>query len=469
MRDIFDLVIIGAGPGGYVSAIRAAQLGLRVAIAERRDVGGTCLNRGCIPTKALIHASHLYTEIRECEKLGILAENVSYDIGKIYARKDQTVSQLRGGIEYLLSAYKDKIQLIRGNAVIGAPGAVTVSNGNETAVLETRNILIASGSAPVRPPIPGLELPGVITSDEILEQSGTAYKKLAIIGGGVIGMEFATIFNSLGCEVNVIEAMDRILPIMDKEISQNLSMILKKRGVGIYTKATVSQIEKTDNGLACHFSQKGEEHMVEAEAVLVAIGRKPSVDGLFADGLPVRCERGIVVDENFQTSVPGIYAIGDVIHGGIQLAHAASAQGCNAVMVMAGMEPEIDLATVPSCIYTDPEIACAGITADQAKSMGLAVKTGKFNMSGLGRSVIESQERGFAKLVFDAETEALLGAQLMCARATDLIGELAGAIVNKLTIRQLGSVIRPHPSFTEGITEAAEDAEGRAIHIAPRR
>lgn len=469
MRDIFDLVIIGTGPGGYVSAIRAAQLGLRVAIAERREVGGTCLNRGCIPTKALMHSSHLYTEMEECEKLGILAENISYDIGKIYARKDQVVSQLRGGVEFLLNSYKDRIQLIRGNAVINTPNTVTVDNGEETIVLETRNILIAAGSEPIRPPIPGLELNGVITSDEILEKPGAAYKKLTIIGGGVIGMEFATIFSSLGCEVSVIEAMDRILPVMDKEISQNLSMILKKRGVDIYTKAAVSRIEKSENCLACYFSQKGEERQVGAEAVLVAIGRKADVDGLFADGLSVRCERGIVVDDNFQTSVPGVYAIGDVIHGGIQLAHAAAAQGCNAVMTMAGMEPEIDLATVPSCIYTDPEIASVGITADQAKSTGLAVKTGKFNMTGLGKSLIESRERSFAKLVFDAETEALLGAQLMCARATDLVGELAAAIVSKLTAKQLRSVIRPHPSFTEGITEAAEDADGMAVHIAPRR
>lgn len=469
MRDIFDLVIIGAGPGGYVSAIRAAQLGLRVAVAERRDVGGTCLNRGCIPTKALIHASHLYREIKESEKLGIFAENVSYDIGKIHARKDQVVEQLRGGVEFLLGAYKDKISLIRGSAVIDSPNTVTVTNGNETVTLEARNILIATGSAPARPPIPGLDLDGVITSDEILEKNAEDYKKLVIIGGGVIGMEFATIFSSLGCEVSVVEAMDRILPIMDKDISQNLSMILKRRGVGIYTKATVSRIEKSDSGLVCHFSQKGGEQHIEAEAVLVAIGRKADAEGLFAEGLPVRRERGIVVDDNFQTSVPGIYAIGDAIHGGIQLAHAASAQGSNAVMRIAGLEPEIDLSAVPSCIYTDPEIACAGLTADQAKSMRIAVKTGKFNMTGLGRSLIESQERGFAKLVFDAETEVLLGAQLMCARATDLIGELVSAIVNRLTVKQLGAVVRPHPSFTEGIAEAAEDALGRAVHIAPRR
>lgn len=468
MQEVFDLVIIGAGPGGYVSAIKAAQLGLRVAVAERREVGGTCLNRGCIPTKALIHASHLYREMNACERLGIFAQGVSYDIEKIYARKDEVTGQLRNGVEFLLNAYKGKIELIRGNAVITSPNTVTVDTGNETAVLKTKNILIAAGAAPVRPPIPGLELPGVVTSDEILEQSGTAYKKLAIIGGGVIGTEFATIFSSLGCKVSLIEAMDRILPAMDKEISQNLSMILKKRGVGVYAGSTVTRIEKEDSGLICYFSQKGEGRRVEAEAVLVAIGRRADAGGLFAGGLSVRYDRGIVVDGHFQTSIPGIYAVGDVIRGGIQLAHAASAQGCNAVMRIAGMEPEIDLTTVPSCIYTDPEIACIGLTAEQARATGIEVKTGKFNMTGLGRSVIEAQERSFIRLVFDAESEVLLGAQLMCARATDLIDGLASAIVNKLTIKQLSSVVRPHPSFSEGITEAAEDAGGNAIHAAPR-
>lgn len=451
-----------------MSAIKAAQLGLHVALIERRDVGGTCLNRGCIPTKALIHTSHLFREMTTCEKLGITASAVSYDIQKVYARKDDVVTGMRDGIELLLNSYKGKIELIRGRAVINAPDTVMVDNDSGSVALKTKNILIATGSVPVRPPIPGLTLPGVITSDEILEQSGTAYKKLVIIGGGVIGVEFATIFNSFGCEVTIIEAMDRILPTMDKEISQNLSMILKRRGVNINTASTVEQIDRQENGLTCYFSKKGEVQKVEAEAVLVAIGRKANIEGLFADGISVQYERGIVVDEHFQTSVPGIYAIGDIIHGGIQLAHVASAQGINAVMRMAGLAPEIDLTVVPACIYTDPEIASVGLTADQAKSQGIDVKTGKYNMTALGRSVIESQERSFVKLIFDAETEVLLGAQLMCARATDLIGELSTAIVNRLTIKQLGTVIRPHPSFTEGIAEAVEDVEGKAIHISPK-
>lgn len=467
MNETFDLVVIGAGPGGYVAAIKAAQNGMRVALIEQREVGGTCLNRGCVPTKTLMHSAHLYREMSMCQELGISVEGVSFDIEQIYARKDAVVSQLRQGIGYLLKA--NKITLYEGKGSIVAPHQVAVETGEETLLLEGTNILIATGSVPARPPIEGLNLPGVITSDEMLEQVGTAYKKLVVIGGGVIGMEFATVFQSLGCQVTVIEAMDRILPTLDKEIAQNLSMIVKKRGVGIFPAATVERITESEGGLTCHFTQKGKEQSVEAEAVLVSIGRRANVEGLFGPDVSVECGRGILVNERMETSMPGVYAIGDVVDGGIQLAHVASAQGANAVAHMAGKAPEIDLNVVPSCIYTDPEIATVGITADQAKEQGRSVKTGKFSMAGNAKTIIEQQDRGFIKLVFDGETDVLLGAQLMCARATDLISELSTAVANGLTIHQLGKVIRPHPTFTEGVTEAVEDAEGRAVHIAPKR
>lgn len=468
MDGTFDLVVIGAGPGGYVAAIKASRRGMKVAVVERREAGGTCLNRGCIPTKTLMHAARLYREMSLSEQLGIFADNLSFNMEKIYARKEEVVNQLRDGVEYLLKA--NKVTLIQGQAVIKSPCAVEVQSGEETSVLEAKKILIATGSIPDRPPIEGLNLPGVISSDELLEQAGAAYSRLIIIGGGAIGMEFATIFRSLGCEVTVIEAMDRILPTMDREISQNLSMILKKRGTSIYPASTVERIEESGQGLICHFTQKGKEMSGEAEAVLISIGRRPNLEGLFGPGFTLESGRGgIVVDEHFQTSVPGVYAIGDVIHGGIQLAHAASAQGCNAVAYMTGELPEINLSVVPSCIYTDPEISSAGITADQAKEKGIPAITGKFSMTGLGKSVIEHQERGFIKLVFHENTRVLLGAQLMCARATDLVSELAAAIANELTVEQLASVIRPHPTFAEGVTEAAEDVDGKAVYIAPRR
>ena len=461
----YDLIVIGAGPGGYEAAIRAARYGLNVALAEMDEVGGTCLNRGCIPTKTLMHAAHLYHEMTACEELGVYAKEVSFDIEKIYARKDDVVSKLRTGIEFLLKA--NKVSLIKGKAVITSVNTVSIMTSEGNVVVKASNILIASGSVPACPPIEGLNLPGVMTSSEMLEQAGTAYKKLTIIGGGVIGVEFASIFAGLGCEVTIIEAMDRLLPTMDKEISQNLNMIFKKRGIKVFAAASVERIAQEGQGLMCHFTWKGKTQSVEAEAILAATGRRANIEGLFSEGVNVKCERGIVVDEHFQTSIPGIYAIGDVIHGGIQLAHAASAQGLNAVAHIAGKLPEIDVATVPSCIYTNPEIASVGLSADEAKSRGIEVKTGKFLMSGNGKSMIEMQDRGFIKVVFDAESEVILGAGLMCARATDLISELAAAIVNKLTLSQLNSVIRPHPTFSEGITEAVEAAHGMAIHIAP--
>jgi len=467
MQTEFDLIVIGAGPGGYVSAIRGAQEGMRVAIVENREIGGTCLNRGCIPTKTLMHAAQLYREMGDCGKFGVFAENVSYDITRIYARKEEVVSQMREGVVFLLKS--NKITLFTGAAQITAPGAVSVACAGGKTDLFARNILIATGSVPARPPIPGLELPGVITSDEILAQPGTGYRSLVIIGGGVIGVEFATIVHSLGCAVTIIEAMDRILPNLDRELSQSLSMLLKRRGVVIHTAASLEGIARTDEGLTCSFRQKGVTASVEAQSVLVAIGRRANVEGLFAGELNAEFDRGLVVNEHFETSIRGIYAVGDVIHGGIQLAHAASAQGCSAVAHMVGKPPELDLTVVPSCVYTDPEIASVGLTEAQAKERGLTVKTGKFTMAGNGKSIINGQERGFIKVVSDAESEVILGAQLMCARATDLVSELATAIVNRLTIRQLASVIRPHPTFTEGVTEAVEHTFGKALHIAPRK
>lgn len=460
MAEKYDLIVLGAGPGGYVAAIRAAQLGLRTAVVENRQVGGTCLNRGCIPTKTLMHTAHLLHELKSCEKIGLRVENVTYDYAAMHARKDEVISQLRGGIEGLLKA--NRIDLLSGTGTIAAPGTVLVDG----APYGTGKILIATGSAPARPPIPGLDLPGVVTSDELLTEN-KLYQRLAIIGGGVIGMEFATIYNALGCEVTVIEAMPRILPTMDKEISQNLSMILKKRGVRIFTGAMVEKVEGVD-GLTVHFKAKEKAESVQADGVLVSIGRRANT--ACAGDVELGIERGMVpVNGSFETRVPGIYAIGDVVKGGIQLAHAASAQGINAVCAMCGREPETDLSVVPACIYTDPEIASAGMTADEAAAAGIPVKTGKALMTANGKTMITMGERGFIKLVFHAETEKLLGAQMMCERATDMIGELATAIGSGLTMKRLGAVIRPHPTFNEAVTEAVEAAEGRAIHTAPKK
>lgn len=465
----YQLIVIGAGPGGYEAAIRAAQLGLTTALIERRDVGGTCLNRGCIPTKAMLHSAQLYREAANFELFGLHTENTSFDWAKVHQRKNDVVVKLRTGIEQLIKA--NKIDFFNNSASILGKNDVQLDQGE---VIRGENILIATGSVLARPPIPGLDLPNVVTSDELLDdphftQADSLAKEILIIGGGVIGVEFASVFSSFGCHVTIVEAMERILPTMDREISQSLNMVLKKRGVSIHTGAMVEKLEQDENGLVCHFTEKGKAQAVPARQVLVAIGRRPNTQGLFAEGFEVACERGrIVTDENFRTSVDSIYAIGDVTSK-IQLAHMASAQGICAVHTIAGQKPPIDLRYVPGCIYTDPEIASVGITEDEAKQQGIPVKKGKFLMTGNGRSLIDEQERGFIKVLAHQETDVILGAQLMCSRATDIVAELATAIVNGLTCAQLAGVIRPHPTFCEGVTEAVEDVHAMAIHLAPKK
>lgn len=467
----YQLIVIGAGPGGYEAAIRAAQLGLHTALIERRQVGGTCLNRGCIPTKTMLHSAQLYKETAHFELFGLHTENTSFDWAKIHQRKNDVVSKLRSGIEQLIKA--NKIDFFNTSASILSPHEVQLEQGEET-TLYGDNILIATGSVPSRPPIPGLDLPGVVTSDELLDdpsyaQTDSLPKEILIIGGGVIGVEFASVFSSFGCKVTIVEALDRILSTMDREISQNLSMILKKRGVEIHTGAMVERLEQSDGKLVCHFTEKEKPQQISSQQILVAIGRRANTQGLFGNDFSVEMERGhIVTDESFRTSVDSIYAIGDV-SAKIQLAHMASAQGICAAHIIAGKVPPINLQAVPGCIYTDPEIASVGLTEDEAKKQGIPVKKGKFIMSGNGRSIIDEQERGFIKVLAHQDTDVILGAQLMCSRATDIVSELSAAIVNGLTVDQLAAVIRPHPTFCEGVTEAVEDVHGMAIHLAPKK
>ena len=446
----YQLLVIGAGPGGYVAALRAAKLGLKTAVAERREVGGTCLNRGCIPTKTLLHTAGLYSAAREGERFGVSCGDVRVDLAALYARKDAVTERLRSGILQQFKA--SKVDLLTGTGVITGPGRVTVDGKEYTA----DNVLIATGSVPARPPIPGLDAPGVVTSDEILEKADELYSSLVIIGGGVIGVELACFYAAMGTQVTVIEALDRILPNLDREFAQSVSLLLKKRGVAVHAGCRVERVEQTDGGLTVHYTDKDQPQSVTAEGVLCAIGRRPNTEGLLAEGVALETERGrIVVDQQFRTSLPQTYAVGDV-SAKIQLAHVASAQGTAVAERLAGHAPLCDLNTVPSCIYTEPEIASVGLTADEAKAQGRAVKTGKCLMGANGRTVIAEGERGFIKLVADAETGALLGAQLMCERATDLISELTCAVVNGLTTDQLKRAMRPHPTFGEAVHDALE-------------
>ena len=454
MDKKYDLIVIGAGPGGYVSAAAAAGKGMKTAIVEKEYLGGTCLNHGCIPTKTIMHSSELYREINNCEAVGITAENISCNMKKIQQRKQDVIDTLRKGIAGMLK--KGRIDLYTGKAKITEPGTVEVETGAEKELLQTDNILICTGSSPAVLPVPGIDLPGVVTSDELLD-SDIPYKRLVIIGGGVIGMEFASIYNALGAEVTVIEALDRILANMDKEFSQSLKMLSKKRGIDIHTASLVKEIKKGENGSpVCVYEEKGQLFEAEADCILVAAGRRANTEDLFGEKIDVPMEKGkILVNENFQTGVPGIYAAGDVI-GGIQLAHAASAEAVNAVCHMKGIPFARDTKVIPSCVYTNPEIASAGITADEAKQLGIETVTAKYPMSANGKSLLSGQERGFIKIVAEAETGKLLGAQMMCARATDMIGTFAEGISNELTAEQMAATVFPHPTFGEGMGEALE-------------
>lgn len=451
----YQLLIIGAGPGGYVAALHAAKRGLRTAVIENREVGGTCLNRGCIPTKTLLHSSEIIAGINGGEKFGVGAERVHFDMSAIFARKREVSAKLSGGIEGMFRAAK--VDLLRGTGTVTGSGTVKFVGEEGEKVITAERILLATGSVPARPPIPGLDLPGVLTSDELLEGCDHLYDSLVIIGGGVIGVEFATFYADLGCKVTIIEGLDRLLPNMDRELGQNLSMILKKHGVDVYTNSLVANVEQDGDALKVNFTNKDKALSVSGEAVLCAIGRRPYTEGLFADGVGVEMNgRSIRVDENYETSLPGVYAIGDV-SSKIQLAHVASAQGTDCVERMVGGKGMTDLSAVPSCIYCVPEIACVGITADEAKAAGREVVSGKYVMFSNGKTVIRDGDRAFMKVVADKATHIIVGAQFMCEHATDMISEMATAIVNGLTVEQMLKVLRPHPTFEEGVHDALED------------
>jgi len=451
----YDLLIIGAGPGGYEAAFYAQELGMKVAIVEKDSVGGTCLNRGCIPTKALMHSSDVYRDAKNGAEVGVEVEGLKANRRRIGERKDEVLDTLRNGITGLL--IKKKIDLVRGQAMIIGEHTAMVDGMEITA----EKILVATGSKPFMPPIPGHDLPGVIDSTELIEMGGEEIPEFVIIGGGVIGIEFATIYADLGDHVTVIEGLDRLLPVIDKEIGRSIKMTLEKKGVDVHVASPVQKIEKDGDKLVVTLkNKKGEELSVKADKVLMCVGRRPNTAGVFSDDLlrehpELTDEKGFIrVDDKYETPVKGVYAIGDC-NGGIQLAHVASAEGRNAVAMMNGCKATINMGTVPSCIYTDPEIAVVGMTAEEAKEAGIEVVTKKYPMSANGKTIIAGLDRGFVKLVARADDHVLIGAHLLCGRASDLIGELSVAIGRGMMLEEVANIIHPHPSFAEAIMEAA--------------
>lgn len=448
----YDFMIIGAGPAGYTAAIRAAHLGQKVLLAEEGEVGGTCLNVGCIPTKALIHASQLVQQAKDADRFGVHLES-SYDPEKMDAYRGETVTRLRIGVESLLKA--NGVTLVRGHAHIVKPHVLQVGD----AEYEGSRILIASGSVPAMPPIPGIQEAGVLTSTDLLNLPAHPLEHLCIIGGGVIGCEFANLFLNLGKKVTIIEAKERILPEMDAEISQNLTMLLKRRGAVILTGSGVTR-------LARHQVFVGEKQ-IDCDEILMAVGRRSRTDGLFAEGLLEMDHGSIKVDSSFRTSAEDIYACGDCVHG-IQLAHYAAACAEWIVENLVTAAPQVHLDAVPACVYLNDEIACVGMSEQQAKDAGIAYHVGKYSMLGNSRNVIEKADRGFIKVLSD-EHETVIGAAMMCHRAADMIPLFTEAVANRRSVRELSSLIYPHPGFAEGIREALEDTWKDATHVIYRK
>ncbi len=462
MADSFDVVIVGGGPGGYVAALRAAQLGAKTALVEKDRLGGTCLVRGCIPTKALLQSSELYSMAKGGAEFGLVVDSISFDWVAAQKRKNAVVDQLVKGVGGLLKA--GGVTVFSGAGRLGGKGMVNVGAG---VAIQAKDIVIATGSAVSRIPLKGAE--HTIDSDQVLELKEVP-ARLAVIGGGVVGMEFAAMFAALGTKVTVLEMLPQVLPMVDTDLVNVYAKHLSGLGGAIHTNSKVAEVAKIKGALQVRFSEGGEGGSVDADQVLLAVGRAPYTEGLGAEEAGVKLERGrVVVDAQLRATAPGVWAIGDVI-GGIMLAHIASYEGVCAVENIAGNANRTpDYHAAPNCIYTDPEIAHVGLGEKEAKERGIDVKIGRFPFAASGRALTLGQSEGFVKVIADSKSGRLLGAHIIGPRATDLIAEATLAVQNGLTMEQLDLTIHAHPTLPEALMEAALAAQGRAIHIPNKR
>ena len=471
MAEEYDLVILGGGTGGYVAAIRASQLGLKTALVEKGKLGGTCLHRGCIPSKALLRSAEVYATTKGSEEFGISASDVSVNFGKVQERKNKIVDQLHKGVQHLMKQGKidvfEGIGRILGPSIFSPmPGTISVemNNGEENEMLIPKNVIVATGSRPRS--LPGLEIGGhVMTSDEALEMEDIP-KSVIIVGGGVIGIEWASMLSDFGSEVTVIEYADRIIPTEDKEISKEMQRLMKKKGVKVITSAKVlPETLQQGEGVTISAEVKGEQKEFNAEKLLVSVGRQANIEGIGLENTDIQVEKGyIVTNEYFQTKESHIYAIGDVI-GGLQLAHVASHEGLVAVEHIANQNPSpIDYSLVSKCIYSTPEVASVGYTEEEAKEKGYKVKKGKFSFRAIGKALVFGESDGFVKIIADEETDDILGVHMIGPHVTDMISEAGLARVLDATPWEVAHTIHPHPTLSEAIGEAALAVDGKAIH-----
>ncbi|HEX8494079.1 MAG TPA: dihydrolipoyl dehydrogenase [Pyrinomonadaceae bacterium] len=463
----FDVTIIGSGPGGYVAAIRAGQLGLKTALVEKdKRLGGTCTLRGCIPTKQLLMSAHVYEHMQHAADFGVQASEIKLAFADVQKRKDKVVLKNSKGVEFLMK--KNKVTVFNGYGRLQLPGKVEVTGeGGKKETIQTKNIIIATGSV-VRP-IPGFETDGerVVNSDHILELKAVP-KSLIVMGAGAVGVEFASVYSRFGCQTTIVELMPRLLPLEDEEVSKELEKSFRKRGIKSQLDTKLEKIEKTDSGVKLTGkTSKGEAVNLEAEMLLVAVGRMPFIEGLGLEGTKIKVERGAIqVDEFLRTGEAGVYAIGDVIPTP-WLAHLASKEGILAVEQCAGQENvhPINLRLVPSCTYCDPEVASVGLTESAARKEGYDVKVAKFPFSASGKARILGEEEGFVKIVSETKYDELLGVHIIGPHATELIAEACVAMQLESTAEELGRTMHAHPTISEAVMEAAEGIHGLTIHM----
>lgn len=474
MAKEYDIVILGGGTGGYVAAIRASQLGLKTAVVEKEKLGGTCLHKGCIPSKSLLRSAEVFAQTKNGEEYGILAKEIKLDFQKVQIRKQRIVDQLHRGVQQLMK--KGKIDLYHGvGRILGpsifAPVAGTISvemnDGNENEILIPKHVIIATGSRPKT--LNGLEIDGdfILSSNEALELSNVPSSVL-IVGGGAIGIEWASMLKDFGSDVTIIEYANRLLPSEDHDISRELEIRLKKKGIRIVTNAKIltDTVQKEKTTATVQVEVNGERLAYSAEKILVCVGRQANIEDIGLENTDIQVNQGVIqVNDYFQTKERHIYAIGDVI-GGLQLAHVASREGMIAVEHIAGLNPEpLDYSLVPKCIYSSPEIASVGWTEQEAKEKGLNLKIGKFPFRAVGKALVYGQSDGFVKLIVNRDTDDVLGVHMIGPHVTDMISEAGLARFLDAASWEVAHAIHPHPTLSEALGEAAFSVDGKAIHL----